>query len=85
MDCLCTDICEDPKIDDRTHYKLKKMEGDGSFSKFLSLPADESKVGSKESLRRFYGTLTEEEEEPVETAIKELRISFRGTGYESSS
>ena len=40
-------------IDDETYKKLKNMKGEKSFSKFLSILAENAKHGSKDSIKRF--------------------------------
>ena len=53
------------------------MEGEKSFSKFLSTLAENTKYGSKNSIKRFYGILTEKEAEIWEKAMKDSRNNMR--------
>ena len=64
-------------IDDETYKKLKNMKEENSFSKFLSTLAENAKYGSKESIKRFYGILTEKEADIWEKAIMDSRNNIR--------
>ena len=65
------------RIDDETYKKLKNMKGDKSLSKFLSISAGNAKHGSKDSIKRFYGVLTEKDGELWEKAIMDSRNNMR--------
>ena len=64
-------------IGDETYKKLKNMKGEKSFSKFLSALAENVKYRSKDSIKRFYGILTEKEAEIWEKAIMDSRNNMR--------
>ena len=53
------------------------MKGDKSFSKFLNILAGNAKHGSKDSIKRFYGVLTEKERELWEKSIIDTRNDMR--------
>ena len=75
---ICIQTCmKTIMIDDETYKKLKNMKGEKSFSKFLSILAENAKHGSKDSIKRFYGTLTEKEAEIWEKAIMDSRNNMR--------
>ena len=65
------------RIDDETYKKLKNIKGDKSFNKFLSISAGNAKHGSKDSIKRFYGVLTEKERELWEKSIIGSRNNIR--------
>ena len=64
-------------IDYETYKKLKNMKGEKSFNKFLSILAAKAEYGSKDSINRFYGILTEKEAEIWEKAIMDTRNNMR--------
>lgn len=64
-------------IEDRVYRKLRSVKGTKSFSKLLDALVDESMNIKKARLRRYFGSISDEQAERMQYAIGEIRKNFR--------